>query len=234
MLSEVGFLEGSTALCVTAFSIIFGIFSSIQGRKKEAALLKVAGLMIFFIGLLWLGPTTDFLWIMISNKNIDNSWGLYGILSYMWVAPAITLAMYIGAELLAKEKQKMIIVLFVLLSIVFEFILFTSTMESFTFVEPEQPGTELIDSSHNMGYPTFYLIIIFLVSAAIFDGVGFLLKASKTSGVVRKKFLYLGLGFLVFVVCAAFDSLASPGIGLVFVRLGVITSIILLYNGLRT
>ncbi|MHA1758587.1 MAG: hypothetical protein ACTSVV_17615, partial [Promethearchaeota archaeon] len=74
----------------------------------------------------------------------------------------------------------------------------------------------------------------FLGSVALFNGIGFLMKARKTTGEIKKKFNLLSEGFLLFVICAAFDSLATPGIGLIFVRLGVIGSIILLYNGLKT
>ncbi|TFF94339.1 MAG: hypothetical protein EU544_04605 [Promethearchaeota archaeon] len=227
-------LEGITALCVVVFNIIFGIFSLIQAKRKNASLLVNAGFMMIFIGLLWLGPATDFLLVIITGTNMDNSWGLYGILSYMWVAPGITLAMSIGAEVLAPTKKKLIEIIFIGLSVVFEYFLFFRTMESFTFVEPDTPGTELIDSGHNTGYITFILILVFLISLLIFNGIGFFLKASKTTGVVRKKFLSLSAGFFIFVVCAAFDSLATPGIGLVFVRLGIIICTLLLYNGLRT
>ncbi|MHA1273741.1 MAG: hypothetical protein ACTSQP_16060 [Promethearchaeota archaeon] len=234
MISFIGTLEGITALCVLIFASLFGLFSIIQGFKKGVDLLKIAGFMIVFIGLLWLGPSTDFITIIITGRNLDNTYGLYGILSYMWVAPAVILAIAIGAELLVKERKQIIICLFIILAFIFEFLLFFYTKESFIFVEPEESGITLIDSQHNTKFYTFYLIIIFLGSVALFNGIGFLMKARKTTGEIKKKFNLLSEGFLLFVICAAFDSLATPGIGLIFVRLGVIGSIILLYNGLKT
>ncbi|MHA1336455.1 MAG: hypothetical protein ACTSPW_12015 [Promethearchaeota archaeon] len=92
---------------------LFGLFSIIQGFKKGADLLKIAGFMIVFIGLLWLGPSTDFITIIITGRNLNNTYGLYGILSYMWVAPAVILAIAIGAELLVKERKQIIICLLI-------------------------------------------------------------------------------------------------------------------------
>jgi len=51
-----------------------------------------------FAGLLWLGPCSDFLCKIFLNQNISPV-ELYGILSYMWVAPSLIMSIYIGTEL---------------------------------------------------------------------------------------------------------------------------------------
>jgi hypothetical protein len=72
------------------------------------------------------------------------------------------------------------------------------------------------------------------LSIIVFHGIGFISKSIKSTGVIKKKFLLLGLGFLVFSIAGAGDSLVDPDITLVIVRLAMISSIILMYSGLKT
>lgn len=226
-------LEGLTASSVILVGIILGLISIFKGRKLKAKLLTVLGLAIFFIGFLYLGPTTDFLTVIITGSNINSViWGLgiYGILSYLWIAPALVLAMYIGGELLTPKRKWIIVIIYLVLGIVFEYFLWFNTSE--TFVIDLLPG-EIIDSSFVTLYPTFLLMAFFILSILIFNGMGFLIKGIKSTGVLRKKFLLLGIGFIIFSVAGAGDSLVNPGIGLVIVRLAMISSIILMYLGLK-
>jgi len=226
-------LEGLTASSVISVGIILGLISIIKGRKLKAKLLTVLGLAIFFIGFLYLGPTTDFLSVIITGSNITSEfWGLgiYGILSYLWIAPALIMAMYIGGELILPKRKWILVIIYMILGIIFEYFLWFQTEN--TFVIDLVPG-EIIDSSFVTLYPTFLLMALFILSILIFHGIGFITKAIKSTGVLRKKFLLLGIGFVVFSIAGAGDSLVNPGIGLVIVRLAMISSIILMYLGLR-
>ncbi len=226
-------LEGLTASSVISVGIILGLISIIKGRKLKAKLLTVLGLAIFFIGFLYLGPTTDFLSVIITGSNITSEfWGLgiYGILSYLWIAPALIMAMYIGGELILPKRKWILVIIYMILGIIFEYFLWFQTDN--TFVIDLVPG-EIIDSSFVTLYPTFLLMALFILSILIFHGIGFLTKAIKSTGVLRKKFLLLGIGFIIFSIAGAGDSLVNPGIGLVIVRLAMISSIVLMYFGLK-
>ena len=226
-------LEGLTASSVISVGIILGLISIIKGRKLKAKLLTVLGLAIFFIGFLYLGPTTDFLTVIITGSNITSEfWGLgiYGILSYLWIAPALIMAMYIGGELILPKRKWILVIIYMVLGIIFEYFLWFQTDN--TFVIDLVPG-EIIDSSFVLLYPTFLLMALFILSILIFHGIGFLIKAIKSTGVLRKKFLLLGIGFIIFSIAGAGDSLVNPGIGLVIVRTAMISSIVLMYLGLK-
>jgi hypothetical protein len=226
-------LEGLTASSVISVGIILGLISIIKGRKLKAKLLTVLGLAIFFIGFLYLGPATDFLTVITTGSNITSEFwgfGIYGILSYLWIAPALVMAMYIGGELLIPKRKWILVSIYLVLGIIFEYFLWFQTDN--TFIIDLVPG-EIIDSSFVTLYPTFLLMALFILSILIFHGIGFITKAIKSTGVLRKKFLLLGIGFVVFSIAGAGDSLVNPGIGLVIVRLAMISSIILEYLGLR-
>ncbi len=99
------FLNGISALGVVSVNLLLGFYTLYKANKLKAKLLTVTSLTIIFIGLLWLGPTVDFIKIiLIVGTNIDPVW-VYPLLSYMWAAPGITLGMYIGGELLMPKKK---------------------------------------------------------------------------------------------------------------------------------
>jgi len=244
MVSDIAWLQGGSALALLIFSSTFGIMAMINGKKKEAKLLFYAGFMMLFVGLLYLGPVTDFFSILIFQTNIDNSYGLYGLLSYVWVGPAIVVGMTIGAEMITPEKSKEIVMSFAVLGVIFELFLILNTMASFEFIDPHTPpvdpnvvwiaGEDIIDSSFIRMSPAYIFILGFLVCILLFNGIGFLIKGLKSSGIVKKKMLLLSLGFIIFVISGAMDALITPGPILAFVRIGMMCSTVCLYLGLKT
>lgn len=231
-----GLLNGISALGVLSINQIIGIFSLYKAVKLKAKLLAVTSITIIFVGLLWLGPTTDFIKILITTTNIDPVW-LYPILSYVWAAPGIFFGMYIGGELLMPKKKWILLSIFIIISIAYEFVLFLNPQGSFRFTIPgiDFPvGTDLIDTSSNYSYYTAYFLILFILSILIFNGIGFLVKAKQATGILRRKFSYLSIGFILFAIVVIFDSVVPPMIALFIVRFGIIVSSILLYLGIRT
>ena len=231
-----GWLNGISALGVLSINIIIGIYGLYKANKLKAKLLTVTALTIISIGFLWLGPTTDFIKILITDSNIDPYW-VYPLLSYMWAAPGITLGMYIGGELLIPKKKWILVGIFLIISIAYEYFLFSNALGSFKYTVPGidfVKGTDLIDTSSDYSYYTAYFLIVFILSILIFNGIGFLVKAKQATGILRKKFLYLAIGFIVFAIIVAFDSVLPSMIAVFIVRFGIIISSILIYLGIKT
>ena len=187
---------------------------------------------MILIGLLWLGPFVDFLMILTTGKNITPIY-VYTWLSYLWVAPAIVIGMYLGSELLAPEKQKAIVIFYAILGVIFELYLFLDWTNAFTWTL-NNPGQDTIDSSFQRTSPAYWIIIFFLVSTFIFEGIGFAIKAKQATGEIRKKFRYLSIGFIVFVVCGALDSVIPPGVAIGFSRAVMMTFALWMFLGLKT
>jgi len=229
-----GYLNGISALGVLIINIIIGIYIMYKAIKLDAKLLKYSAVMVILIGLLWSGPSLDFIKILLTQTNIpENIKQIYVLVSYIWVAPAIFLAMIIGAELIAPNKKKYILIFILIVGIVFEIGLIAFPLDSYTYPDPHPNGGNIIDTSLNFGFFTFYALAIILITVVIFNGVGAMLKARDSSGILRQKFILLGLGFILFPIAAVFDTLIPPGPILPIVRILVIVSGILLYLGLR-
>lgn len=230
MVSVNGWVDGGSALGVMVVGVIVGIYSIIRGRKLESNVLRNYGIMVFFISFLYLGPVTDLIYLILNSINLPDNL-LYGILSYMWVAPGIVMAMYVGAQLMAQKSKTAILIVYLGLSVVFELFLFLDTSSMFKFPTIANPG-DLIDSRFEYASVGFLLIALFLFSVFLFCGVGALNTALRASGDVRKKFLFIAAGFMLFVFCGVFDAFAEPGPMLFMVRVGMITSIVFLYLGI--
>ncbi|TFG19635.1 MAG: hypothetical protein EU529_16115 [Promethearchaeota archaeon] len=226
-------LDGITATCIVVFGIIFALIVFYKAKKMEAKLLIYAALMGGFASLLWLGSCSSFLSVIVFGGHLEPI-GLYGILGYMWVAPAAIIGLYIGAELMLPEKKKIIVIIYAGLSIIFELLLFLDFLlfDPMKSIEFEISGSS-IDSNFVYGHPIFILIVIFLVSVLLLNGIGSINKAIQSTGVVRKKFGFMAITFIIFVLVAALDSLLSPGPALFIARMGMIVCAILLYFALK-
>ncbi len=235
-LSQLGWLDGGTAFIVVIIATIFGIYALLTAVKLKAKLLGITGLCIISIGYVLLGPATDFMVILITGTNLEPYW-LYGLLSYIWTGPVTLFGLYTGAELLAPTKKILILIIYGALVVIFEIILFVFSLTNpeaiFVYPNPLPQGTALLNTSVSLSSIIFILMIVFLTSGLIFNGFGFLNKSIQSTGMIRRKFSYLSLGWFLFIICGALDALIDPGIITFFIRIGTIFSVVFLWLGIR-
>ncbi len=229
-----GWIDGVTASGVVIFGIIFGLFFIYRSKKTNAKLVTYLGLANMFAGLMWLGVFIDFLLVLTIQQNMANN-GTVAILSYIWFAPAMITAMYIGAELLAPKIKKYIVIIILGISIFFEIVIFLYPLASFNFVPepPIQPIINLIDYNVNLMTLAGILMSVMLITVLLFLGLGFLIKAFESSGDIRKNFIYLSIGSICFCIFGLLEGLTAPGFLVIIVRIGYLSSFWLMYLGLK-
>ncbi len=233
MLSITGWLDGITASGVVIFGIVFGLYFIYHSKKVEAKLLYYVGVLVILAGLAFLGVFLDFLNVIITGKNLDNSFGIIGLLSYVWIAPLIVIGIYIGAELMTPKRKGLLTGIYIVLMCIFEILLFLDPFGSFDFTYPNKSGEALIDYNLNLGSPAGILMIVFLLSMIVFLGIGFLIKAFQATGEIRKKFLLLSLGVFLYCIFGLFESLTVPGYALIIIRIGYISGPLFMYLALK-
>ncbi len=236
MLILEGWIDGITASGVVIFGIIFGLFFLYKSRKSGARILTILGLVNILAGLMYLGVFTDFLVVLATRNNLDNTYGLVGILSYIWFAPVMILAIYIGVELLTPKKKWYFMIVIIILSAIFEVFFILDPMGTFNFVNPKNSGEILIDYNVNMFTPAGIIMAILLLTVLIILGFGFLIKSFQSTGILKKKFFLLSMGSICFCIFGLLEGLTAPGLILmvIFVRIGYLTSFWLMYFGLKT
>lgn len=233
MLSNTGWLDGITASGVVIFGIIIGLYFISHSKKVEAKLLFYVGVLVILAGLAFLGVFLDFLNVVITGKNLDNSYAMVGLLSYVWIAPLIVVGIYLGAELMTPKRKRLLTWIYLVLMVIFEILLFLDPFGSFDFTYPNKSGETLIDYNLNLGSPAGILMIIFIISMIGFLGIGFLIKAFQATGEIRKKFLLLSLGVFLYCIFGLFESLIVPGYALIIIRIGYISGPLFMYFGLK-
>ncbi len=196
-------------------------------------MLSIAATMIIFSGLFYLGVCLDFFSIILTGTNMDNTTGLHGIISFLWIFPAIVCAMYIGASLIRPDKRYLILSIYLGLGAVFAVFLILDPFGTLEFRYPTIPGTGFINSFFNITSPGFIIAVIFLLSLLLFNGIGFLLKSFQLSGTIKRKYIILSAAFILFCISATFEGFLAPGLLLYTVRAGVLVSAVLMYFGLR-
>lgn len=231
MVSITGWIDGLTATLIIVSSVTFGLISLVKSARLKAKLLTVAGIQMIFVGFLWLGPTIDLFLVLSTGANIS-PFSTYSILSYLWVAPALVTGMYLGGELIFPKGKWILVGIFIVLGAIFEYFLWFQTNESFTWVLAN-PG-DLIDASFVRTHPTFLMIAVFLVATLVFLAIGFFIKAKQATGELRKKLFYLGLGFTIFVLSGALDSILTLPLAIGFVRVVMATFALWMWLGLKT
>ena len=142
-----GWINGITAIIHLLFGCTFGLFLIYKSKKTNAKLLFYLGLSIFFLGLISLGNILDFMTILFTGRNMDNSYGLKIILGYMWFGPAFTFAAYVAVELLIPEKKWYLVAIYSLLGVICEILLFLDPLGSVELIYPATQGEDIIDDN---------------------------------------------------------------------------------------
>ena len=229
-------MGGLSASGIVIFGCLFGLFWMYKGKKMNAKLLFYWGLATLFWSLCWLGDLVDFVTILLTGKNMDNSYGLYCLISWMWIPPSNIVILYIGAKLLIPEKKRYIVAMlsiYTILGVIFEIFLFFDVMNSAVFFYPKTPGEELISINFVYSSPLGIISNILSLSLLILLVFGFLFKIIQSTGLVRKKFLILLIASLLTFICGILEVSSPPGIIKVLVRIGIVISYWIWYLGLR-
>ncbi|TXT59165.1 MAG: conserved membrane protein of unknown function [Promethearchaeota archaeon] len=238
MLNINGWIDGLSALIVILIGLVFSVFFIIKGKRSEAKLLKILSLASFLVGIGFLGVICDFFSILFSGSNFSNANGEIALLSYIFVPWAFTIAIVFGNEIHIPTKQTKWAIsgVYAALAIVFMIIIVIDPFGSFDFIYPKgYPNSpeSLVDYNVRLVSIPGIIIIVYAISLFLYLGVGILTKALKLSGDIRKNFIRISAGFICFGLFGVLEVLISPGIILIFIRVGYISSFWVVYSGLK-
>jgi len=232
MLTPEGWINAISATILVIFGCIFGLSLLVKSIISRVKLLSYMSLGIFFTGFLWIGNLLDFFSILITGNNLDNTNGLIGIISWMWYPLVSVFLSYIIVELIMPSMKRLVISITIILGIIFELFIFLDPMGTIDFVYPSNPGENLIDDNLSLNSILFVLLIAVNLYFIIIGGLGFLYKSFQAKGRVKKKFLFLSIAVIGSSIFGVLDGLTTDII-LIFVRTGLIASLIFFYPGLR-
>ena len=231
--SILGWIDGISGSAVVIAGIFFGIFFFYQGNKKNAKLLKQLAFVSIFAGLMYLGVLLDFFSLLTTGINFPNDTKQVPLLSYIWFPPVVTIAIYIVGQIEFPEKAKYLVLPYLVLGAIFYVLIFSFPHESFYSSYYEAHVPRLIDYNINLISPAGIFLAAMLLPVVISFGVGLLIKAFKTSGTIKKKFILLAMGAFTYGIAGVFEGFTQPGVGVILVRILYLSSFWLMYYGLR-
>ncbi|MHA1933500.1 MAG: toll/interleukin-1 receptor domain-containing protein [Promethearchaeota archaeon] len=211
------------------FSIAIGIFFIIKSRETKVVIIGYTGIISICIGLMFLGSILDFFTIVFFDINIEEE--LFGIFTYIWIPPLILSAIYIGIEMMVPKQKLSLLSIYTVLSGMFLVSIIFFPGDSFTFINITS-GIYLGDSRFSFPNPAFIIMIIFLSSVLCFNGIGILLRSFKSTGLVRKKYILISIGFTTFAIYSFIESLFIGPL-VFFARIFMVSSPLLLYFGFK-
>jgi MFS family permease len=193
------FFTISLSLIVLIFDSIYGIYIISKSKKTNAKLLLPLGMLIFFIGLQNLSsqgvlPLISILWIL-AGIYATNFLLFLEILSLI-IIPVfiIILSFYLSVKLLFPERRRnrfLGTLIIIIISVAIVIIHLIASLKSHLY---------------SVRYFHFYLFLIYISNLCLaffslsFLGFGFLYKFFKAKGLLKKKFLFLSIGFLLFAI----------------------------------
>jgi hypothetical protein len=221
-------------LFVVLFYLIAGLFFLYKSKKTNAKLLFYMGLVIIFDGLIWSAVVIDFLTILTTDNNF-NPVILFPVYAHMWVGLVMICGFYLVFELLFSNRKKKIIFssFYGIVAIIFELFVFLDPQNNYNIITPANPGEDILDFSTVSQTPVSTLMAFLQISVLIFYVFGFLYKSFQSTGVVRKKYRYLSIGFLIFITCSLLDTFLIQGLYVFIIRIIMISSVPFWYLGLR-
>ncbi|MFX1316967.1 MAG: hypothetical protein ACFE9T_13985 [Promethearchaeota archaeon] len=184
------------------------------------------------------GIVIDFFYIILTDKNLNNTFGIHGILTFIWFAPTLSFGIYIGLEFLLpgvkKELKRVILFIYIILAIIFDLFLFLDHFDTVDYKEPSESGENLIDNVLIIGSPASILLMIFLITAIFFYVIRFFYGTVKSSGVLREKFSRLTICFILLLGFGSVDIIIFlPTIILIIVRYGMVLSGLFFVFGIK-
>ncbi|MFX1321783.1 MAG: hypothetical protein ACFFAQ_09065 [Promethearchaeota archaeon] len=175
------------------------------------------------------GIVLDFFTILFTGKNLNNTSGIHGILTFIWLAPTLSFGIYIGLEFVIpgvkKELKNSILFIYIILAIIFDLFLFLDPFGTVDYKMPTKSGENLIDNVLIVGSPASILVLIFFITAILFYVVRFLYGSVKSTGLLREKFTRLAICFILLIGFGSVDILFFlPTVILIIIRYGMVIS----------
>lgn len=233
MLSIEGWLNGISASMIVFSGLVIGLFCIYTSIKTNAKLLFYTGIIIFSACFTWLGEFLDFLSIIATGNNLDNSYGLHGLINGVWIPITSLSIIYIVGELIQFKKKWNILSVFIVVAIIYEIILFLNPLGPFNYIYPDNPGEELIENPIALDSPLSILIVIFILSNSCGTLV-LLFKSIQSEGIIKKKFKLLAIGCFIVLGFSITDAIFSNlGYFLFITRIGIVIGCLIFYWALR-
>ncbi len=227
--TPVELLQGSLTLLFVLISIILGLTIMLKYRQyKTRSLLLVGISLIFLISPYW-PDAINFILLVAGNPEIDVA--LYLFIATAFVAPIHVTWIIAFTDMKYRDKQKTIVLIFVIEAIIYEAILLSTFL-----LDPTLAAIGSKESTFVVQYSDLIMIYL-IISIAMFMITGLLMASDALKSdnkEIQLKGKLLLMGFVTFAIGTMLDVLFADDpseITIGLARVFVILGLFLLYMG---
>ncbi|TXT54739.1 MAG: conserved membrane protein of unknown function [Promethearchaeota archaeon] len=227
-LGSIEIINGIFTLIMVAIYLYLGLRIASRYFELDQSIYLYIGLTWILIAEPWYPSTLSFIISWFNNgEGLINFPMVFLTIGNVLLPLPLIAWMMAFTKMLYKEKQKIVIILFVILAIIYEILFF-----SFLFIDYTLLGTMVspVDSSYGlfMTVVQLLLLIILLITGLRFGYAT--TRSEKREHIIKGRFLLLA--FISFVVGAVFDVFSNFSLLLLIsARILLITSAIEFYIG---
>ena len=203
-----------------------------ESAQKQVRLLFVAGIMIIFMFLVYLGPFIDFITIFLTGNNFPNK-EILAITSNMWNPPMILTESYVVMKLIAPRYTKYFTSYTLILCILMELFLFLNPLGSVRVILSQNPGeiAHFVPTVIGSQYHIVTLILSIVGIPIIF--IGLFYKIIQSKGIIKKKYIFLFIAFPLYNISMMLFFYLPIAIVFTILNVFVFISFCFFYLGLR-
>jgi hypothetical protein len=219
-------LQGSMALIFITISFIVGIKLLLKYKTHKQLSILFAGLAWTLIVSPWFNSGFNLLYVIVNGASMSDP--VYLLIGYIWVPIPLIFWLQLFTTLKYKSKQKMILIITILNTIVYEIIFLYYIFTDFTFIGVK---TGLFNDELTLPY-VLYVSVILIV--AVITGFLFGIESFKSENPeIKLKGKFLITAWASFFIGALLDAGlgALDPFSIVLVRLLLISSAIEFYCG---
>lgn len=222
-LTTLEILSGSLSIVQVSINLILGAILISKYFEHEKRPLLFMGISLILLSEVWFTHGLAFILIVTTGKGLSPE--LFFLVAYTLVPWATLSWMVVITELLYKNKQKLILAIYAIFGVVYNFVFFYLLFTNITLIgyldSPIDPHTGL--------FMTVYLLII-LINVFI---TGFLFyRESRKSQVseIRLKGLLFFLAATSFVIASILDTFPLNIVMIILVRILLVLAAIEIYG----
>ena len=232
-LSPLGWFFAICSLGKLIFDFVAASYIIFKAKKHNIRLLYYMAILFYLPGLNHLGTVIDFFTILSLGHNMDNTFGIHGLLTYFWFGFFALFAVILAANLINTRYKRVVIYAILLICVIYTIMLFLSFLLSFEYVIVYNLGTgeELINSRLKLWTPIFILLSILIGFTIIFGGGGLIKKGIQSTGIIRRKYFYIVSACFLYCSGISIESLFYPSYIFIFTRICISLSPFFLYFG---
>ncbi len=217
-------VNGVLAVVAVSLSIFIATKFFLAYKEHKRKELFLIGFVAIFMSEAWMPVAISFIYYMVTFNLLPVH--AYFFIGYTFLPVGIFIWLIIFTNLVIKNKQEVILVLYAIYIVFYEILLFF-----FLLTDPSQIGEikSPVDSSLTL---IFNLNAFGWVAVILSTGIIFARESLQSSDpIIRLKGRLLLFGFLTWSISAIFDGFANTIITLFIVRVILMASVIALYGG---